>query len=255
MNNFNPAPSADIQYYQSKMLDVRHGMFNRNHGISEPPYASLNISFGVGDDSDLVNANRQRIKEALGITYLISAKQIHGNQVVASNEDVHCDMEVEGYDALITDQEGVGLLIQQADCQAILLHDPENKVIAAIHCGWRGSVSNIIKSTIMIMEETYLVNPSQLKVAISPSLGPCCAEFVNYRSELPEEFHRFQESPNHFNFWDISVSQLHEAGVKPQHIDVAGICTFCNQDYFSYRRSNKKGKTTTGRNGSVICLS
>jgi YfiH family protein len=161
---------------------------------------------------------------------------------------------VKDYDALITNQQGVGLMIQQADCQALLMHDPVRQVIGAVHCGWRGSAANIIGLTITEMQRSYQTDPAALLVAISPSLGPCCAEFINYRQELPKRLHRFQESPNHFNFWDISTHQLVEAGVSAKHIDAARICTACNRDYFSYRRAKKKRKITTGRNCSVICL-
>jgi len=229
-------------------------MFNRFSGASLPPFASLNFSFGVGDDPRHVTANRQHVKLAIGLRFLISAKQVHGKRVYCGS-DITSDLEVVGYDALITNQRGVGLLIQQADCQAILIHDPNRQVIAAVHCGWRGSTANIIGSTIATMKRTYQTDPTDLLVAISPSLGPCCAEFMNYQQELPEELHQFQEKPYHFNFWDMSTTQLIEAGVRAKHIDATRICTACNQDYFSYRRTKKEsGEIATGRNGSILSL-
>ena len=228
-------------------------MFNRLKGASPPPFSSLNVSYGVGDDRGHVNANRQYIKHLLGIPLLLSAKQIHGDKVYCGS-GIATDTEVSGYDALITNQQGVGLLIQQADCQAILMHDPDKQIIAAIHCGWRGSAANIIESTIVEMQRRYQTDPAVLLVAISPSLGPCCAQFINYRKELPERLHQFQESPYHFNFWNISMHQLIDAGVSAEHIDAARICTSCDREYFSYRRTKKRGKFTTGRNGSVISL-
>lgn len=228
-------------------------MFNRFEGTSPPPYSSLNLSYGVGDDPGCVAANRQRVKHTLGISILLSARQVHGNRIYCAS-DIATDAEAEGYDALITDQPGVGLLIQQADCQAILIHDPIRKVVAAIHCGWRGNAVNIIGKTIAEMRKRYHSDASSLLVAISPSLGPCCAELINYRQELPEQIHHFQERKYHFNFWAISKHQLAQAGVVPEHIDAAGICSACDRDYFSYRRTKKQGKAATGRHGSVIGL-
>lgn len=247
--NFQASP----HYHQSYTVKTIHGMFSRNNGVSHSPYTSLNISYNVGDDPAHVTTNRRKVKEALGIRFLVSSHQVHANKI-HSVESVYEDTELDGYDALISNTPGVGLLIQQADCQAILLHDPGKRVVAAIHCGWRGSVSNIIKSTIACMGEKYRTEPESLRAVISPSLGPCCAEFIHYRTELPKQFHRFQPTPNYFNFWEISRFQLLEAGLTGENIDCANICTSCNKDFFSYRRSRKKGKHLTGRNCSVICL-
>ena len=238
---------------QSDLLTIPHGMFDRNNGASLPPFDSLNVSYSVSDNTIAVTANRQRIKKVFNISFLLSARQIHSSKIFNARI-VEKDNEVDGFDALITNQKNVGLLIQQADCQAILMHDPIRNAIAAIHCGWRGSVANIINTTVLEMHEQYKTDPSHLNVVISPSLGPCCAEFINYTSELSVRFHPFQEKTNHFNFWDISVMQLEEAGVKPTHIDVTGICTCCNSNYFSYRRTRKNGRQETGRNCSLICL-
>jgi len=101
-------------------------------------------------------------------------------------EDIKQDTEFAEADGLITSEPGVGLLIQQADCQAVLLHDPEQRVIGAVHNGWRGSTLNIIAKTVAVMEDYYGVNPKNLKAVISPSLGPCCAEFIDFQQELPK---------------------------------------------------------------------
>jgi len=221
----------------------------RRGGVSPAPYDSLNLSFGVGDTDEKVLENRQRLKAALGIPVLASARQVHGDAVWVIDAPLDQDTELAGYDALVTNQPGVALLVQQADCQAVLLHDPVRQVVAAIHAGWRGSVANIIGKTIRTMHEQFGTAPADLMAGISPSLGPCCAEFVNYRNELPESFHGYQVAPNHFDFWAISRDQLREAGVLSTHIELAGICTKCSPDHFSFRRER-----VTGRFGSLIML-
>lgn len=219
-----------------------HGIFNRHGGVSPPPYDSLNISYGVDDDSQRVKANRERIKQRLGVGILISGRQVHGSQVQVIKEKPGKDMEIAGSDAFITDVHGVGLMIQQADCQAVMLFDPQRRVVANIHCGWRGSVANIICTTIRVMTEEFATNPSHLVAAISPSLGPCCAEFVHYEQELPGHFHPFQVKSNYFDFTAISRSQLQESGVKPANISATAICTVCDPNWFSYRREKKTGR-------------
>lgn len=220
---------------------LTHGCFHRHGGVSPAPFASLNVSFGVGDAPAHVSQNRALVKQALGCPTLVSCRQVHGDGVAVVAE-VDFDQELDGYDALITDRPGVALLIQQADCQAILLHDPHRRVIAAIHCGWRGSVANIIAATIARLTEIFHSRPGDLQAAISPALGPCCAEFLDYRTKLPADFHPFAGQASHVDFPAISAMQLQRAGLRPDHIEAAGICTRCNHDWFSYRRRRDTGR-------------
>ncbi len=242
-----------LHWYSGSNMAASHGMFTRHGGTSSDQYTSLNLSFGVGDDKRAIQGNRNLIKQALNIRHLISSRQLHGD-AVALIEPVDNDLELDGYDALITSQPEVGLLIQQADCQAVLLHDPNRRVIAAIHNGWRGSVAHIIAKTIDSMQNHFSVRPEDIRAVISPSLGPCCGEFVNYRQELPPELHSFKKKQAHFDFWAISRHQLRQAGVSAENIETCAICTACNEDFFSYRRARKSGNGITGRNGSVIAL-
>lgn len=238
---------------QGSSLRIPHGMLNCAGGCSPPPFASLNLSYGVGDRPENVAANRSRVKQALGARVLVSAGQVHGDRIFRA-DDLDRDTEVHGYDALMTDRPGIGLLIQQADCQAVLLYDPARNAVAAIHCGWRGNVCNIIAAVVTRMREEYQSDPASLRALISPSLGPCCAEFINFRSEFPPEMHSFQDRPHYFDLWRLSAAQLTGAGVLTEHVEIMGVCTVCSPEYFSYRRSKKEGLATTGRNGSIILL-
>jgi YfiH family protein len=238
---------------RSDTVSAPHVMLTRQHGVSPPPYDSLNISYGVGDMPANVAKNRLRIKEMLGIRYLASARQVHAKRVYSVGS-ITGDVEVDGYDALVTERPDIGLLIQQADCQAILLHDPFRPAIGAIHCGWRGNVTNIIRSTIDQMRKNYRTDPSALHAVISPSMGPCCGEFIHFRTQLPSNYQQFQPIPGHFDFRAISRDQLIKAGVLEGNIDMIDVCTVCNTNFFSYRRTMKKGGKQTGRQGSIICL-
>ncbi|MBU4117807.1 MAG: peptidoglycan editing factor PgeF [Proteobacteria bacterium] len=221
--------------------------FSRHDGASDSPYHSRNVGLHVGDDETRVLRNRELIKEQLGLPRLVSAKQVHGDSVLIVDSLPDADVEHAGHDALMTNIAGVGLMIQQADCQAVMLYDPEHGVVANIHSGWRGSVANIIAKTVGAMTDAYGTNPAALLAAISPSLGPCCGEFTRYQTELPLAFHAYQVRPNHFDFWAISRDQLRDSGVLIEHIEIAGKCTVCDENYFSYRRER-----VTGRFASVI---
>lgn len=225
------------------------GFLNRHGGVSPAPFDSLNVSYGVGDAPERVSHNRTLLKERLGLKALISARQVHDDRILAITSLPNGDCEHGGFDALITNQPGVGLLIQQADCQAVVLHDPLNRVVANIHAGWRGSVANIIAKTIARMAADFGTDPGRIAAAISPSLGPCCAEFVHFQAELPSEFHSAQVTPAHFDFWAISRNQLQEAGVVSSAITTAAICTRCDSNYFSFRREGR-----TGRSATVVAL-
>lgn len=221
-----------------------HGVFARQGGVSAAPYHYLNISLGVGDDPAAVLANRGLLKQALGLTTLVSARQVHGVRILNITTVPEADFEADGYDALITKRR-VGLMIQQADCQAVILHDPDGPALGLAHVGWRGSVAGILGATVRAMAENFGSEPARLRAAISPALGECCAEFINYRRELPAWMHAFQVRPDHFDFPAISVHQLSEAGLNPERICRANLCTRCRPDYFSYRRDRVTGRFAT----------
>ena len=223
--------------------------FCRHGGGSPPPFDTLNVSYGVGDTAEQVEDNRRLIKEVLGLDSLLSARQVHGDRILAIDVLPLGDIEYDGYDALITNLAGVGIMVQQADCQAVVLHDPGARVVANVHVGWRGSVADILTQTIQRMQDDFGADPYRVMAAISPSLGPCCAEFTNFQAELPDSFHANQVRPAYFDFWAISRHQLLKAGVRPANIRTVGICTRCDPNYFSYRREGR-----TGRSATVVAL-
>ena len=221
-----------------------HGLFSRQGGESSAPYHSLNVSFGVGDDPATVLANRALLKKALGLSTLVSARQVHGDRVLTINSPPPADFEAEGYDALITNLP-LGLMIQQADCQAVIIYDPEGPALGLAHVGWRGNVAGIIGLTVRAMTASFASDPAKLRAAISPSLSPCCAEFRDYHRELPGWMHEFQVRPAYFDFPAISIRQLTDAGLDPQRINRAGLCTRCNPAYYSFRRDKVTGRFAT----------
>ena len=233
---------------------AQYAFFSRSDGQSIGRYDSLNVGLHVGDDASAVRANREYVKQQLQAPSLLSALQVHGTKIHIQTQPLVSDLEVEGYDALITNQKGVALMVQHADCQPVLLYDSVAGVIAAIHNGWRGSVQNILAEVVAALVAEYGVNPANTIAVVGPSLGPCCAEFVHYKDELPEEFQQFNVENSHFDFWKISKKQLMDTGILPGNIEIVGACTVCSQDYFSYRKAVKAGNGVTGRNGSVIVL-
>ena len=233
-----------------------HGVFTRRGGVSKPPYDSLNTSWSNGDSPEAVKENLTRIKKAIGIERLVSSRQFHGDSIDFIDEESILDLQehaplliAPAADALATNLPGLGLVIKIADCQSILLVDPQSRIIANIHSGWRGSVQNIAGKTVERLKERFELNPARTLAAVSPSLGPCCAEFVNYRGEIPEKFWRFQVRPEYFDFWAITREQLRSAGICDSNIEFAKRCTVCGKaELFSYRGA----RGPTGRMATVI---
>lgn len=233
-----------------KSFPLRHAIFTRLGGCSEGPYRSLNVSHDVGDMVSCVEKNLQKIKAFLEADHLVWAKQAHGKGVLVIKDKKQLSRGYIGFDALVTNQPRVALLVKLADCQAIFLYDSFRKVIANIHCGWRGNILDIIGISIKTMIREFGTSPSDLWATISPSLGPCCSEFKDYQKQLPRSFWPYQIRPNYFNFWEISINQLINAGIPYSQIVLAKICSACLPlFFFSYRRDKR-----TGRFGAVIML-
>lgn len=232
-----------------------HYIFLRRGGVSEGPFASLNVGGGTGDEEERIGKNRKKIQAISGALELVSSYQKHGKQVYPVPFSFPPSLESgmlnskEG-DGMITRQKGLGLMIKHADCQAAIFYDPINHAIANVHAGWRGNVQNIYAEAITQMRHAFGSAPENLLVGISPSLGPEKSEFIHFRTELPESFLEFQFKPCYFNLWEISRRQLIDAGILPHHIEIASLCTYSNpQDFFSYRRDK-----TTGRNATLALL-
>jgi YfiH family protein len=239
----------------SEIQDIRHGVFARHGGMSRGAYESLNISLGIGDEEKTVLKNRRIISAYLQMGVLAFARQVHGKNVLVIDA-IPPSVENPSFftvgtgDALITNLTGVGLVIQVADCQAVMMADPAKRVIANVHVGWRGNTWNIVGQTINVMRNRFDCDPSKLHVGIGPSLGPCCAEFVNYKTEIPKIYWQYKDTRHRFDLWRITTQQLAAAGVDVKNISVSGVCTKCHSDvYFSYR-----AKKLTGRFASVIAL-
>jgi len=242
---------SNLEGYGDKIL---HGLSTRKGGVSEGHFASLNLGFRVGDSFENVEENYRRLLGCLGGDFgrFVVANQEHSDKVVYVDERANFGLSgvYEEVDGFITDKVGISLLVRFADCQGVLFFDPVSKVIAAVHCGWRGNVSNILGKTVGRMVSEFGCDASNIIVGVSPSLGPCCAEFTEPLRELPEFMHEFVTG-RHVDLWEVSRMQLMEAGVMEENIEFAGRCTKCEKDVlFSYRGGGKK----TGHMGAVICL-
>jgi YfiH family protein len=241
----------------SALPGIFHGIFLRDTADGQGEGMPFDLGMGDVTPEARVRSNRQRMVAFFGAGLRsVYGRQVHGREVGTLRKESHRPKQnTDGQwqlngDALVTDRKGSALVILVADCQPVLMVDPVKGVVANVHSGWRGSIQNIIGETVRRMAADFHSRAQDLVCGIGPSLGPCCAEFIHYKDELPEPFWKYRHSACHFDFWQASRDQLTEAGVRNDNIHLSGLCTRCNPHlFFSYR-----GERQTGRFAAVVGL-
>ena len=225
--------------------ELRHAVFP----AKGPEGGSFSLSFGTLPLENVL-ANLALAEKALGLGPAAQVRQAHGKEALVLEKGQNCAPRrpeglLEGFDALAGGP-GCSLMVKVADCQGVILWDPETQTAAAVHSGWRGSALNILGHTIKVVAERRGVRPGALHAAVSPSIGPCCMEFKGWRELLPEVAKAFVRGESHVDFWAMTEDQLRKAGVRGENIEFAGVCTRCGEGFFSHRRG------ASGRFG-VMC--
>lgn len=253
-----------VAYYTFPQFDavpfVRHGFSTRLGGVSKGIYESMNLSFTRGDEERAVRENFERFCTAIGVNaeqVVVSAQTHTTNVYVAHKEDcgrgVTRDRGYTDMDGLITDQAGVVLCTQYADCVPLFFVDPVRRVVGTSHSGWRGTVARIGAETVRRMQEEFGCDPHDILAAIGPSIGPCCFEVD---APVYEEFAQMPLAREgclvsdgggkyHVDLWEINRRILLEAGLDESHITVTDLCTRCHPDVFWSHRA------TGGARGSL----
>ena len=240
-----------------------HAFSTRPGGVSRayaaqgaPP--ELNLGFTADDPRENVLHNRRLLAEGVTgdpATPTVTVRQVHSDVIVVAGAGDLAQPICEG-DGLITNQPGILLGIQTADCVPVLVADRQRKIVAAIHAGWRGTVKRIVENAIARMCEEFGSAPPDMVAAIGPAIGPCCyaigeevrAEFQSrfaYAGDLFE-----QVGPTlRLDLFEANRRQLLSAGLAPESIRLAGGCTACQPNlFFSHRASQGRA----GRMLSVI---
>lgn len=253
-----------LVYMTSSVLSARHAFTTRFGGVSAGIFESLNLGSNRGDDPEAVRENYRRVCALMGadVDGCAVTKQVHGNVVRTVTEaDRHVCLSTVPYEAdgLVTDRRGLPLFCFIADCTPVLLQDPKNGVIAAVHCGWRSSVADILGEAVQAMRALG-AEPSELRAALGPALGRCCFETDG---DVPEAIERWLGGDT-AGLWDrredgkylvdlraANVRRLLQLGLRDGHIDVSGECTRCRHDkYWSHRYT----KGARGSQAAVIVM-
>jgi len=213
----------------------------------------------TGDSPEIYTENRKQLAEKLGIEVsdLVFPRQTHTDCVAEIDGIPEC--EITQTDALVTNRQNICICVQTADCLPILLFDPEKRVIAAVHAGWRGTVKKIAAAAVQKMTAKYATNPANIIAAIGPSIGLGVYEVGSEVTEavlhsIPNAEKVIQlksTGKNHVDLWEANRQVLLECGLLPENIEIHGECSFSeNSKYFSARKEGAE----TGRMVSGIML-
>lgn len=245
-----------LQPVRSELLSavpgVVHGLTYRVEGFGD---ADGNMAFGSPRDKQDAWRMRVRWSDAIGLDpeSIVTMGQVHGTTILQADagdagrgarpESEHLGIG----DGIITDAPGVTLMTLHADCQPILLVDPERPAVGAIHAGWRGTVTNIAGMAVEAMREEYGSDPARMLAYLGPGIGGCCNEVgpevtamwrataasvgVDAASAITRPIDR-----EHLNVSEANRALLVAAGLLSEHIEIAEECTRCDTvRWFSHR--------------------
>lgn len=248
---------------------VKHGFSTRYGGVSTGCYASMNLSFTRGDDSEHVQENYRRMALALqvDVNKMVTTWQSHTVQVRQVTEDdlgkgIWKERDYRDVDGLITNIPGITLVTFYADCVPLYLLDPVHKAIGLSHSGWRGTVKRMGFHTLSAMEKAFGTRPEEVIACIGPSICKSCFEVgEEVVEEFQKEFHpRYHTElfvpggkPGKYqlDLWRANEIVFAEAGVLPENIHTTNICTMCNPEHlYSHRiMGNERGNLA-----AFLCL-
>ncbi len=253
-------------YHTSDLLPVPHAFTTRLGGVSEGPYASLNLRFSCEDRRENVIENYRLLCAAVGLDAErgVPTHQLHHDRIRAVTEDDAGKLftkqrDYEDVDALITNVPEIPLFIYSADCGITLLHDPVSRCIGAVHSGWRGVAMGILPKTVEEMCRRYGAKPENIRLAMGASICQNCFETDGDVPEamlaaMGEDARPFLERRGvkwHVDLRGINVHRLRALGVREEHMDLLPLCTACRTDlYWSHRLTGN----ARGVQGAVIAL-
>ncbi len=219
------------------------------------------LSYDLGPGAEAFTAGRDT-----PLPYpVIQGHQVHGKRVAIIDRPDLTRADLEGYDAFVTNLPGVAIGVRTADCVPILLYDPAGKTVAAVHAGWKGTVLNIIKDAIGVMQSGFGAKAEDLRAVIGPAIGP---DSFQVGEEVVEKFravgfpmddiwqHRGpgDGSPmsggHHIDLFKANRILLEKAGVKAANIQISNIDTYTYSRLYSARREG----AACGRNINAIKL-
>lgn len=255
-----------VRFLTAPTIPFRHAFTTRIGGVSTGDQAGLNLSVTKDPEFAHVAENYRLLGEATGIDTgrMARTKQVHGSVVrTVTSADEHTLGTPVPYEAdgLVTNEPGLALICYTADCVPMLLCDAPHGVIAAVHCGWRSSVADILARALEAMEALG-AKAETVSAAIGPAISRCCFEVG---SEVIDAVERYlggeteglyapaadREGKYFLDLKGANARRLRQLGVPAEAVAVSDDCTFCLPDkYWSHRYTRGR----RGNQGALIVL-
>lgn len=208
------------------------------------------VDFTLGNDQRILNTAQKEFlcsQLNLALSEPVHICQVHGDKITIAGEPSCDECSLEEADGLITRVLDLPLAIRSADCLPVFLYDEKQNGIGLIHIGWKGSQKNIAEQAIKLMCKEWRTDPGNIKVAFGPSIHSCCYEVGNEFQDLFPGDIITRNNQNYIDLPQLTRDQLLACGVGEVNIFDCDICTYCDPNYFSFRREG-------GRAGRMISL-
>lgn len=270
---FGEVPYVSLNIFE-KYDEVLASFSTRFGGVSEGQFSTMNFCTSLGDSIDNVRKNFELYGKASRHNNFMLSKQTHTTNVLKVSEEhigmgLTKEMTYDNVDGLVTNMKGVTLSTFYADCVPLYFYDPVNKAIGLSHAGWRGTVGNMVESTLNVMKKEFNTNPEDVISAIGPSICVNCYEvssdvayeFIN-AFEISEDIivnikdntdiddkamdmnriiYKGENDKYFLNLWAANYINMVKSGIKPENISIPDMCTNENKDIlFSHRGLNGK---------------
>jgi hypothetical protein len=217
-----------------RLSGIAHAVTTRSCGDFGPAHRGSDVAaFGF-------------ITATLGVPDAAWAEHVHGTQVLVADHPGRAGAA----DGIVTRRPGLAIMAFSADCTDILIADPAVRAVGAIHAGWKGAAGRGASSLVRAMAYHFGSRPADLVACVGPSIGPCCfganeemiAEVRANYGQKADEFLSPRRKHVAFDLWRANVLDLQSAGVPPDNIHVAGLCTYCRNDiFFSHQKELQTG--------------
>lgn len=215
------------------MLRIFPQYDNITAAFSDKGEGNLSVKWGSGN----IQNNREKFLESLGLKSenLVLMQQPHGKETKLIKEKTPV---VQGVDAILTQEHGLVIGVETADCLPLLAYEPFSKTVGVAHAGWRGIESGVVENFIQKFPAPY----DSLAVFIGPHIHDCCFEV---KSDVADKFAKYPKAIKlsygkfYISLEEIVKQKLIESGVREFNIQSSPLCTACSDRFFSYRRDSE----------------
>jgi YfiH family protein len=245
--------SGAVLWLEAQLGPATAAFSTRLGGVSAGAYRSLNLGILTSDDRERVLENRRLLIGALGRDHapVAMGRQVHGTEIELREKPLEADAPLRESDAQVTASPALTPLVLVADCIPLVLAAPG--VVAAVHCGWRGTAGGIVERALAAVRGRA---GGEVRAALGPGIGACCYEVGDeVRGAFTARGHDREVMPD--GRLDLALAvrrQLEVEGVAADRIHACGLCTSCTPElFFSHRRDGAAGRPT-GRQAGLAWL-